>query len=167
MFSGEYDEQEPCDGCSKIPSVHMGHGSYSCESCFKARFCEKCNYSKGFTGEHVCPSPEEHERRKAEFNFVFRDQTGDETLIDACMRLRSELLAETRRADDLQAKLAMYEACTAITFGRRGAYAEQVAADEDPVFGHWATYVGNAPDADGLTREAAIARAFDLSKGAK
>ena len=56
----------------------------------------------------------------------------------------------------------MVEALWSVSFGRNGAYAEI-----DPMFGKWATYVGNTPDGDGFTREAAIRRAFDLSRGEK
>ena len=54
----------------------------------------------------------------------------------------------------------MVEAIWSISFGRIGAYAEL-----DPLFGHFGVFEGNTPIADGLTREAAIRRAFDLSRG--
>ena len=51
-------EDEPCDDCGVKPSKHAGHGSYTCEACYKARWCPKCNYDCRYQ-PHVCPTPEE------------------------------------------------------------------------------------------------------------
>lgn len=106
MFSGKHDESEPCDGCGKVPSVHMGHGSYSCKTCFEEAFCEKCKYMKSADGSHECPSPEEHARRKAEFEFFARDASGEEPLLKACMRLRGEIATLTADRDRLREECA-------------------------------------------------------------
>jgi hypothetical protein len=50
-------DDEPCDGCGVQPSKHAGHGSYTCESCYNARWCPKCKYALG--ANHVCPTPEQ------------------------------------------------------------------------------------------------------------
>lgn len=109
MFSGKHDESEPCDGCGKVPSVHMGHGSYSCKTCFEEAFCEKCKYMKSADGSHECPSPEEHARRKAEFEFFARDASGEEPLLKACMRLRGEIATLTADRDRLREECARAE----------------------------------------------------------
>ena len=53
-------EDEPCDGCGAKPSKHQGHGSFTCKTCYDARWCPKCTYSLDTrSGPHVCKSPEE------------------------------------------------------------------------------------------------------------
>jgi len=57
-------EDEPCDSCGIKPSKHEGHGSFTCETCYNARWCPKCSYLLGLN--HVCPSKEQQEAdRKA------------------------------------------------------------------------------------------------------
>ena len=55
-------DDEPCDGCGVKPSKHAGHGSYTCEACYNARWCPKCRYDmrpRQGSDKHVCPTPEE------------------------------------------------------------------------------------------------------------
>jgi hypothetical protein len=70
MFEPENMEDEPCDSCGVKPSLHMGHGSFSCKACFDAWWCPKCHYDQRERGgkKHVCPTPEEivERQRKSE-----------------------------------------------------------------------------------------------------
>ncbi len=55
-------EDEPCYGCGVTPSKHGGHGYYTCQTCYEARWCPTCKYelrSCHIQGVHVCPTPEE------------------------------------------------------------------------------------------------------------
>lgn len=64
MFEPENFEDEPCDGCGEKPSVHMGHGSFSCQKCWEAQWCPTCRYSLNWPKPHVCKTPEEIARLK-------------------------------------------------------------------------------------------------------
>ena len=55
-------EDEPCDGCGVKPSKHEGHGSYTCQKCYDARWCPECHYDQR-RQPHICPTPEQ----KAEY----------------------------------------------------------------------------------------------------
>jgi hypothetical protein len=50
--------EDPCDGCGVSPSKHEGHGSFTCQKCFEARWCPSCNYP--LRKDHVCVTPEQH-----------------------------------------------------------------------------------------------------------
>ena len=56
-------EDEPCDGCGTRPSKHAGHGSFTCQRCYEARWCPACHYEKH---DGACPSAEERARREQE-----------------------------------------------------------------------------------------------------
>jgi hypothetical protein len=53
MFSPESYENEPCESCDVKPSVHLGHGRFSCKPCWDKSWCPECNYQL-YPG-HVCP----------------------------------------------------------------------------------------------------------------
>ena len=110
MFSGTHDEDEPCDGCGKRPSVSMGHGSYSCEACFEARWCPECRYSLGADpSKHVCPSPEVRAENARIYGYFRRDMDGTETYGDACLRLDLEVRDLTASLAEARERLARYE----------------------------------------------------------
>lgn len=70
MWKAEHFEDEPCGGCGVRPSVHQGHGSYSCQSCFQARYCKACDYplrSYEVDGQHVCPSADVRAKNDHDF----------------------------------------------------------------------------------------------------
>lgn len=132
LFSGKHNEDEPCDGCGVRPSVSMGHGSYSCEACFEARWCPKCRYT--LTKDHVCPSPEERAERERVNGYWMRDLNREESYQDACLRLDLEVrtlaaqLAAAREALREMASRAMGHAyATSMAEGGEEIQAQELA----------------------------------------
>lgn len=65
-------EDEPCDGCGVKPSKHEGHGSYTCQSCYDARWCPNCHYDYR-RQPHVCVTPEQDAINKEENRKIFAE----------------------------------------------------------------------------------------------
>lgn len=94
------DEDHPCCVCGKSPSVHMGHGSYQCVSCYRAMFCSLCKYplkwEKGKRLPHTCPTAEKREKdeREAESFHLLMDHDDQEEAVEAALRLRDRAVAD-------------------------------------------------------------------------
>jgi hypothetical protein len=76
VFKPHEMEDEPCDTCGVRPSLHMGHGSYSCEPCYQAWWCPKCRFDQRHQ-PHVCVTKEQAAKYRAEFK-EFCEEVGIE-----------------------------------------------------------------------------------------
>jgi len=87
-------EDEPCDGCGVRPSKSAGHGSFTCKKCYDARWCPECHFSL-WPSPHVCPSPEERQRRHIESSIMLLllEIDGEGKAAEA-LRLAEELTRE-------------------------------------------------------------------------
>lgn len=59
MFDPSHHENEECDACgTRVAVVSMGHGSYSCESCYGSWWCPECGYDAR-RKPHACVTAEQ------------------------------------------------------------------------------------------------------------
>lgn len=107
MFGPKDFEDEECTCCGVTPSVHIGHGAFTCQKCWDASWCPKCRYSIHsdlVDGIHVCQPADVLVKRKEEsddenaicemdYDYIKKMRAEINTLKTENEQLKSQLIA--------------------------------------------------------------------------